>query len=238
MTRHPESGVTATALHDASAHCQQRRRSSAGTIESRFLRGKEFVRFKNLCRSVRICGSGVFSPVQWRPKIQFILSILVRQESSVVLVNCKVFIMENGRKPCSQLCGWQEQSCRSKPEAAKARAVVFRELESASLNLDESGQPARMGEASINPPGTTGSGGWTLRGERRQRASKEPSGTWEARHSSSTVRQERLPAKSHNGGKGYAVESERPIVAMKFRLESGWSQGALAKASRVRDPWS
>jgi hypothetical protein len=158
--------------------------------------------------------------------------------SSVVLVNCKVFIMENGRKTCSQLCGWREQSCRSKPEAAKARAVVFRELESASLNLVESGQPFRMGEASTSPQATTRSRGWTLRGERRQRVPTEPPGTWEARHSSPATGQGQPLARSHNGGRGCVVASERPIVALKFRLESGWSQGALAKASRVRDHWS
>ncbi len=35
--------------------------------------------------------------------------------------------------------------------------------------------------------------------------------------------------RSHNSQRCSAVESERPIVARKFRLEPGWSQGALAR---------
>src|SRR6058998_997915 len=80
--------------------------------------------------------------------------------------------MVNGQKTCSQPCGWREQSCQSKPEAANARAVVSRELESASLNVIESGQPSRGGEASNGPEALTKCKGRTLRGERRQRADR------------------------------------------------------------------
>ena len=58
--------------------------------------------------------------------------------------------------------------------------AIVRELDSAPLSLPESGQPPRRGEASTGPEATTESKGWTLRGERRQRAQTEPSGTWEA----------------------------------------------------------
>ena len=165
------------------------------------------------------------------PLLRYLRDLLVRQESSVVLVKCKVFIMVNSRKPCSQLCGWWEQSCRSKPETANVRAVVFRELVSASLNLIESGQPSRRGEASIGPEASTKCKGRTLRGERRQRVQTEPPGTWEARHRRPTVRRGQSVRGSHNLQRSGVAESDRPIVAEKFRLESEWSQGALAKVA-------
>lgn len=161
---------------------------------------------------------------------------LVRQESSVVLMNCEVFIMVKGQKPCSQLCGWWEQSCWSKPEAANARAVVSRELDSASLNVNESGQPSRGGEASTGPEALIKCRGRTLRGERRQRAQTEPTGTWEAQHSRSAERQEQPMRRSHNDQRCCAVASERPIVATKFRLQSGRSQGALVKDTLSQKP--
>ena len=144
--------------------------------------------------------------------------------------------MISGRKSCSQLCGWREQSCWSKPEAANARAVVSRELDSASLNETESGQPSRRGEASISPEALTRRTGRTLRGERRQRAQIEPPGTWEARHHGLAAKQEQPPRRSHNPWRGGAVASERPIVAEKSRLESGGSQGALAKVTLSQKP--
>jgi hypothetical protein len=162
--------------------------------------------------------------------------LLVRQESSVVLVNCEVFIMVKGQKPCSQLCGWREQFRWSKPEAANARAVVFRELDSASLSKTESGQPFRRGEASIGPEALTKCRGWTLRGERRQRAQTEPSGTWEARHRRPAARQQQPKGRRHNPLRCGAVESDRPIVAVKPRLESGGSQGALVKVTLSQKP--
>jgi len=137
--------------------------------------------------------------------------------------------MVNGQKTCSQLCGWREQSCQSKPEAANARAVVSRELESASLNVIESGQPSRGGEASNGPEALTKCKGRTLRGERRQRAQTEPPGTWEARHSRTAARRVQPKGRSHNPQRCGAVASERPIVAAKFRLQPEWSQGALVR---------
>src|SRR5258706_6928684 len=148
----------------------------------------------------------------------------------MVLMKCKVFIMVVGRKPCSRLCGGQERSCSTKPGKANARAVVFRELDSAPLSLPESGQPPRRGEASTGPEATTESKGWTLRGERRQRAQTEPSGTWEARYNCSAARPGQLWKGSHNFPERYVAASERSVVAAKFRLQSGWSQGALAKS--------
>ena len=158
------------------------------------------------------------------------------KQSSVVLVNCEVFIMVRDRKPCRKLCGGREQSCPSKPEWPKARAAVSRKLVSASLGIIESGQPFRRGEASIGPEAAIICRGRTLRGERRQRAPKEPPGTWEARHRAPAARQEQPPKGSHNLRSGGVVASERPIVAMKSRLQSEWSQGALATVTLSQMP--
>jgi hypothetical protein len=154
----------------------------------------------------------------------------------MVLMKCKVFIMVVGRKPCSRLCGGRERSRLSKPGKANARAVVFRELDSAPLNIVESGQPPRRGEASTGPEATTECKGRTLRGERRQRAQTEPSGTWEARYDGSAARPGRLWKGSHNFLEGYVAASERSVVAAKFRSQSGWSQGALAKVTLSQKP--
>lgn len=151
-------------------------------------------------------------------------------------MNCEVFIMVKGRKPCSRLCGRWEQSCWSKPGKANARAVMSRELVSASLNVDESGQPFRRGEACIGPQASTRCKGRTLRGERRQRAQTESPGTWEARHGGPGLQQGQLSKGSHNLAIGCAVASDRPIVAEKPRLESRWSQGALAKVTLSQKP--
>jgi len=152
------------------------------------------------------------------------------------LMNCEVFIMVKGQKPCSQLCGWREQFRWSKPEAANVRAVVFHELDSASLNEDESGQPFRRGEASTGPEALPKCRGRTLRGERRQRAQTEPTGTWEAQHRRTAARQPQPIGRSHNPQRCNAVASDRPVVAAKFRLQSGWSQGALVKVTLSQKP--
>jgi hypothetical protein len=48
-------------------------------------------------------------------------------------------------------------------------------------------------------------------------------------------RRDKVRAEYIRGALG-AGESERPIVAEKFRSESGWSQGALAKVRRSQRP--
>jgi len=74
-----------------------------------------------------------------------------------------------------------ERSATLKLGKANARAVASRELGSASLRKDGSGQPAELGEASTGLEATTRSTERTPRGGRRQRARKEPAGTWETR---------------------------------------------------------
>ena len=144
--------------------------------------------------------------------------------------------MVKGQKSCSQLCGWWEQFCWPKPEAANARAVVFRELDSASLHVIESGQPSGEGEAHIGPEALTKRRGRTLRGVRRQRAQTEPTGTWETRHRRMAARQEQPMGRSHNPLRCGVVASDRLIVAAKSRLQSGWSQGALVKVTLSQKP--
>ena len=162
--------------------------------------------------------------------------LMVRQESPVVLMNCKCVHHGKGSKPCSQFCGWREQFRWSKPETANARAVVTRELDSASLNVNGSGQPFMRGEANTDSEALTKCKGRTLRGERRQRAQTETPGTWEARHRRCAARQQQSMGRRHNPQRRGAVASDRPIVAGKFRLQSGWSQGALAKVTLSQKP--
>jgi hypothetical protein len=169
-------------------------------------------------------------------RLRSLRSLLVRQESPMVLMNCKVFIMVKGQKPCSQLCGWREQFRWSKPETANARAVVYRELDSASLNKNGSGQPFRRGEASTDSEALTKCKGRTPRGERRQRAQTETSGTWEARHRRCAARQQPPRGRRHNPPRCGVVASDRLIVAAKSRLQSGWSQGALVKVTLSQKP--
>ena len=140
------------------------------------------------------------------------------------------------RKSCSQPRSAGEQSSTPRPRKANVRAVASRELVSASLHLDGSGQPAECGEASIGREASTIRIDRTPRGERRQRAQTEPTGTWEARHSSPALRRVQPLKGSHNLQRGLVWESERPIVAEKSGLKSGWSQGALAKVTLSQKP--
>jgi predicted RNA methylase len=157
----------------------------------------------------------------------------VRQASLAALVNCKVLIMVNGRKPCSRVGGGWKQFRPSKPDLINARAVVSRELESASLHETESGQPVGYGEARISPQVST-SAGWTLRGERRRRVRIESPGTWEARPG---ARREPPRMGSHNRAWVRVAASERPVVARKPG-NAGGAKGPWPRSSRVRGTWS
>jgi hypothetical protein len=86
-----------------------------------------------------------------------------------------------GRKSCSRTRSQWGRPCSLRLGEANARAVASRELGSASLrkvgvaSLPNEVKPAPEGEA------TTASTRRTPRGGRRQRAQKEPAGTWETR---------------------------------------------------------
>src|SRR5437879_10571766 len=122
--------------------------------------------------------------------------------------------MINGRESCSRTRSEWGRPCSLRLGEAKARAVASRELGSASLHLNGSGQPAEWGEASIGREATTTRTDRTPRGERRQRARKEPTGTWETWFG---VLDGQPLTGSHNRQRGRIAVSEGLIVAAKSR---------------------
>jgi len=146
------------------------------------------------------------------------MSICVHLESAkqslVVLVNCNVLTMTKDRESCSRPLSGRERSCPLKLGKANARAVASCELGTASLRKTGSGQPARCGKASIGGEASIRRIHRTPRGDRRQRARTEPSGTWEARNG---VQRGQLPAGSHNRRRGRFAASDGRIVALSRR---------------------
>ncbi len=140
-----------------------------------------------------------------------------------------------GRKSCSQTQSEWRRRCSQKLGEAKARAVASRELGSASLHLNGSGQPAELGEAITGREATTTGTDWTPRGERRQRALKEPAGTWETRFD--VLRGQPLTG-SHNRRWGRIAESDGLIVAAKSRLSRDGAKEPWPESCRVRGEWS
>jgi len=158
-----------------------------------------------------------------------------RQASLVVLVNCNVFTVIRDRKSCSRpQSGW-ERSCPPTLGKANARAVAYRELSSASLHEIGSGQPAGFGEASTGREASIKRTDRTPRGERRQRAQKEPSGTWETRFG---IHWGKPLTGSHNRRRGRIAVSDGLIVAVKFRLSRDGAKEPWPGSSRVRSEWS
>ena len=161
-----------------------------------------------------------------------------RQASLVVLVNCNVLTMINGRESCSRpLSGW-ERSCPLKLGKANARAVASRELDSASLHKTGSGQPAECGEASIGREDSIPCTDRTPRGERRQRARKEPLGTWEARYGVLARKAGQPLAGSHNRWRGRIAASDGLIVVSICRSSRQGAKEPWPESSRVRGTWS
>ena len=158
-----------------------------------------------------------------------------RQASLVVLVNCNVFTLITDRKSGSRpLSGWE----RSRPLTlgkANARAVASRELGSASLHEIGSGQSAGCDEACIGGEAAIRCTRRTPRGERRQRARTEPSGTWEAR---SGVHRGQPLAGSHNCRRGRIAASEGRIVAEISRSSREGAKAPWPASRRVRGTWS
>src|SRR2546428_10959730 len=123
-----------------------------------------------------------------------------------------------GRKSCSQPRSAGEQSSAPRPGKANVRAVASRELVSASLHLEGSGQPAECGETSIGREASTKRTDRTPRGERRQRVRKEPSGTWEIPPGVRAQAPGPLPTGSYAPPVGRAWLSAGRIVALKVPL--------------------
>ena len=156
-------------------------------------------------------------------------------EAWLVLVNCNELIMIIGRESCSRT-----QSARGRPRTlrlgeANARAVASRELDTASLHtlgvasLSDEVKPTPVWEA------TTEGTDRTPRGERRQRARKEPAGTWETRFG--VFRGQPLTG-SHNRWRGRTAVSDGLIVAEKFRLSRDGAKEPWPGSCRVRGDWS
>ena len=140
-----------------------------------------------------------------------------------------------GRKSCSRTLSERGRPCSLRLGEANARAVASRELGSASLRKTEGGQPAENGEASTGREASIKRTDRTPRGERRQRAQKEPPGTWETRFG--IHRGEPLTG-SHNRRRGRIAVSDGLIVAGKFRSSRDGAKEPWPGSSRVRGDWS
>lgn len=168
-------------------------------------------------------------PHRFRPSVSF----GKRQASWMVLVNCNVSALVNGREPGSRpLRGWG----RPRPWTlgkANARAVASRELGSASLHKIGSGQSAENDEARTGGEASITCTHRTPRGGRRQRARTEPVGTWEARFGV-LARPGQLPAGSHNRRRGRIAASDGLIVAANLRSSRRGAKEPWPESSRVR----
>ena len=140
-----------------------------------------------------------------------------------------------GRESCSLTQSERGRPCSLKLGEAKTRAVAIRELGSASLHYNGSGQPAELGEANTRREATTAGTDWTPRGERRQRALKEPAGTWETRFG--LFKTEPLTG-SHNRQRGRIAVSDGLIVAAKSRLSRDGAKEPWPESCRVRSDWN
>src|SRR6266496_3721814 len=142
--------------------------------------------------------------------------------------------MTKDRESCNRpQSGW-ERSCPPKLGKANARAVASRELESASLHETGSGQPAGCGEASIGREGSINCTDRTPRGERRQRARKEPSGTWDARSGVLAWVGAPPSAGSDNRRRGRIAASDGLIVALNRRSSRRGAKEPWPASSGVR----
>ena len=136
-----------------------------------------------------------------------------------------------GRKSCSQTRNEWGRPCSLRLGEANARAVASRELGSASLHivgvasLPNEVKPAPGREA------TTVGTDRTPRGERRQRAWKEPAGTWETRFG---IHRGKPLTGSHNRRRGRIAVSDGLIVAGKFRLSRDGAKEPWPGSCRVR----
>jgi hypothetical protein len=86
-----------------------------------------------------------------------------------------------GRKSCSRTRSEWGRPCSPRLGEANARAVASRELGSASLHILGVASLPNKVKPALEWEATTVGAVQTPRGERRQRAQKEPAGTWETR---------------------------------------------------------
>src|SRR2546427_1145323 len=136
-----------------------------------------------------------------------------------------------GRKSCSQPRGEWGRPRSFKLGKANARAVAIRELGSASLHkLGVASLPNEVKPAPGREATTVGTDR-TPRGERRQRAWKEPAGTWETRFG---VLQGQPLTGSHNRWRGRTAVSDGLIVAAKSRSSRDGAKEPWPGSCRVR----
>ncbi len=160
------------------------------------------------------------------------------KQSLVVLVNCNVLTVIKDRKSRSQPLSEWERSRPLKLGKANARAVASRELGSASLGKIGSGQSAESDEACIGGEASIKRTHRTPRGGRRQRARKEPPGTWEARFGVLAPRAGQPLAGSHNRWRGQIAASDGLIVVSICRSSRQGAKEPWPESSRVRGTWS
>ena len=145
--------------------------------------------------------------------------------------------MINGRESCSRPLSGQERSWPLKLGKANARAVAESELGLAWLrklgaaSLPEEVKPGLVGKDSIRSTSRAPRGG------RRQRAQKEPPGTWEARFGVLARRAGQLLAGSHNRLWGQIAASDGFIVARSCRssrqpAKEPWPQSSGVRGTR------
>src|SRR5436190_21776945 len=136
-----------------------------------------------------------------------------------------------GRKSCSRTRSEWGRPCSLKPGEANARAVASRELGSASLHiLGVASLPNEVKPAPVWEATTVGTDR-TPRGERRQRAWKEPAGTWETRFGVLTGQP---LTGSHNRWRGRIAVSDGLIVAVKSRSSRDGAKEPWPGSCRVR----
>jgi len=141
--------------------------------------------------------------------------------------------MPTERPACSEADGAGSNRRVEAPRSEPVSRSVS-EPKSASLNQVRVASPPEGLKPVIGCEETFASNARALRGERGQRAGK----TWLGRLGDPCHRfrrRDKVPAEYIRCALG-AGESERPIVAKKFRSESGWSQGALAKVTLSQRP--
>ena len=143
--------------------------------------------------------------------------------------------MINGRESCSRSLSERGRLCSLKLRGAKVRAVAVRELGTASLHKWE--WPTRRigAKPTSGREETTEGTDRTPRGERRQRVSKEPAGTWETRLG---VLAGQPLAGSHNRWRGRIAVSDGLIVAAKFRSSRKGAKEPWPGSCRVRGDWN
>jgi hypothetical protein len=150
----------------------------------------------------------------------------------------KVLIMAKGRKPCSRSLSGSGATRTVEAGAGKRASRSVPRTRFGLVTHMGVASPPDSGEASIVREETTDSTERAPRGGRRQRARKEPSGTWETRSSVRPERDGQPGVGSHNHRRGGIAVSDGPIVVRIRRSSRRGAKGPWPGTSRVRGYWS